>query len=122
MILPIQTNTIKTWLEGFGLPVAREAFPVRDELGVPNRVNVPFIVFSDRIDADGSDLHNFYRTHSVTIELYTENGDDSDFDAWLYSQNIHYSCDQSYVAAEQLYVSIFSIEDDFIEKETNTNG
>ena len=117
MIQPINTSSIKSWLEGFGLPVAREAFPVRDENGVPNRVNVPFIVFSDRIGADGSDLHNFYRTHSVTVELYTEDGDDSAFEAWLFAQDLKYSCDQNYVNQAQLYCSIFDIEDDFIEKE-----
>ena len=122
MILPINKDTIKSWLEEFGLPVAREAFPVRDANGIPNRVNVPFIVYSDRIDSDGSDLHNFYRTHSLTIELYTEDGDDSDFEQWLFNQNIKYSCDQTYVATEQLYDSIFTLEDDLIEKETESNG
>lgn len=123
MIIPIKYNSIQQWLESYdsNIPVAREAFPVRDEDGLPNRVNVPFIVFRDYVESDGGDLTNMLRAHSVTIEYYSEDGDDEEFEAWLYRQDLRYSAEQTYVSAEQLFESIFKL-DTFYEKETRVYG
>lgn len=123
MILPIKYSSIQLWLESFdsSIPVAREAFPVRDENGIPNRVSVPFIVYRDRIEPDGGDITNLMRAHDVTVEYYSEDGDDEVFEHWLYNQNLKYSAEQNYLNTEQLFESIFNF-DTFYEKETRVYG
>lgn len=55
---------VKNWLkEGTGLPVANTAFI--------SKVSLPFIVFLEDIETQGSDLDNDIVDKSVTIELYS---------------------------------------------------
>lgn len=55
---------VKNWLkEGTGLPVANTAFI--------SKVSLPFIVFLEDIETQGSDLDNDIVDKLVTIELYS---------------------------------------------------
>ena len=55
---------IKQWLkEGTGLPVANTAFI--------NKVTLPFIVFLEDIETQGSDLNNDLVERTFTVELYS---------------------------------------------------
>lgn len=119
MLPRLNSNSIQEWLEGYNsaIKVAKTAFPPRDSAGKANRINVPFIIYLDDVEPEGGDYNNMARLHDLTIEYYSDDGADSDFEAWLYATGLKYSYDQSYVQQEQLFLSTFSIDEILIEKE-----
>ncbi len=124
MIPRVNAASIQAWLESYSsaVPVAETAFPPRDANGKANRLRVPFIVYIDDIEPEGGDLTNLVKLHSVDIEYYSETGDDSGFTKWLYDLGLKFTRTKTYIQNEQLFLSIYSLNEILIEKETNTDG
>ena len=106
MISRIETETVKAWLEQYNsaVPVAETAFPPRDADGRPRDIKIPFIVFLD------------------DVTVYSEDGDDSAFTEWLYDTGLHFTRSLSYIQNEQLFMSVFDIDETLFEKEVTSDG
>lgn len=124
MISRIETETVKAWLEQYNsaVPVAETAFPPRDADGRPRDIKIPFIVFLDDVTTDGGDYDNAVRYHDLSIEYYSEDGDDSAFTEWLYDTGLHFTRSLSYIQNEQLFESVFDIDETLFEKEVTSDG
>lgn len=101
---------IKSWLETAGEPVADTCFPL-DE--VPQ---LPYIVFLDTIQRDGGDMQNMMKTHSLTVERYSEiNDDNAALEALFDAQAIKYKKEKQWLSDEEYYMTTYDF--DLIERE-----
>lgn len=109
--------SIQEWLESFGEPVADTAFSPRDENGNIQSVSVPYIIFLDEIDVDGSDDTNLYSAHDLTIERYSQTGDNKKFDCFLWKSGLKFTrSKKQWLPSEQLFLTVYNITEPIITK------
>lgn len=101
---------IKSWIETAGEPVADTCF-------LPDEVPpLPYIVFLDTIGRGGGDMQNMMRTHSLTVERYSETNDDNiALEALFDEQAIKYKKEKQWLSDEGCYMTIYDF--DLIERE-----
>lgn len=102
---------IKSWLEQTREPVAKTAFT--------KQMQAPFIVYLDDVRRRGHDFGNTLTAHSVTIEHYTEDGNDASLIKLFEEAGIHYEHEQQWMNKEECFLTIFYLEELF-EKEIIT--
>lgn len=101
---------IKTWLETAGESVADTCFPPGE---VPP---LPYIVFLDKVERGGGDMHNMMSTHNLTIERYSETVDDNVALETLFdAQAIKYKKDRQWVTDIGCFLTTYDF--DLIERE-----
>lgn len=111
-----EITNIQTWLESLNHPVADTAFPPRTPTGAPQNISVPFIIYLDRQTVEGSDDKNLVIFHALQIEYYTETRNVSDLRDLLVSSGLHFTEETSWIKEEQLFMTLFDITDDLVEK------
>lgn len=93
---------IKAWLETAGEPAADTCFP-------PDEVPpMPFAVFLDTVQRGGGDMQNMIKTHSLTVERYSEIADDNmALEALFDAQAIKYKKEKQWLHDEECYMTIY---------------
>lgn len=113
----MSNNTgIEAWLSSLNHPVAETAFPPRDATGKVNKITAPFIVYLDKEEVSGSDDENFIISHDLTIEYYTKDKNTSDLRELIINSGLEFTSVTSWLATEQLYMTVFELSDVIIEK------
>jgi hypothetical protein len=101
---------VKTWLESAGEPVEETCFPPGD---VPQ---LPYVVFLDTAERGGGDMRNLMKTHSLTVERYSETNDyNESLEALFDSKAIKFKREQQWVNSIECYMTTY--EFDLIERE-----
>jgi hypothetical protein len=101
---------IKSWLETVGEPAAETCFPPGE---VPP---LPYVVYLDTVQRGGGDMQNMMKTHSLTVERYSETGDDNTkLEALFDAQAIKYKKEKQWLTDEECYMTIYDF--DLIERE-----
>lgn len=101
---------IKSWLETAG-ELATDTCFLPDEAP-----SMPYIVFLDTVQRSGGDMQNMIKTHSLTVERYSETGDDNTKLEELFdSQAIKYKKEKQWLHDEECYMTIYNFE--IIERE-----
>lgn len=94
---------VKNWLkEGTGLPVANTAFI--------SKVSLPFIVFLEDIETQGSDLDNDIVDKSVTIELYSSTiskSNETKIEKLLNEKSIKYKKSRMWLDDERCFETMY---------------
>lgn len=102
---------IKAWLDSAGEPVTETCFPPGEA------VPTPYIVYLDRIERSGADLHNLLRRHSLTVERYCDTSNDNPaLEALFDAQAIKYAKEKLWLNDQECYMTIYNLETDLIER------
>ena len=102
---------IKSWLEQTGEPVAETAFT--------KQMQAPFIVYLDDTSSRGHDFGNLLTVHNLTIEHYTEDGNDESVVDLIETAGIHYEKERQWLSKEECFLTLFYL-DEILEKEIIT--
>ena len=103
---------IKKWLETAGEPVAETCF-LPDEAPP-----LPYIVFLDHTARSGADMRNLIRTHSVTVERYSNTTDDNAaLEALFDTCTIKYTKYRQWLKSENCYMTVYDLQSDLYERE-----
>ena len=101
---------IKSWLSAAGEPVAETCFPPGDA------PPLPFIVFLDTVQRGGGDMRNLMKTHSLTVERYSDTSDDNSvLEALFDAEAIKYKKEKQWLNDEECYMTTYDF--DLIERE-----
>lgn len=94
---------IKSWLEQCGEDVADTAFV--------DAHSYPFVVFIDYQDHGGSDLHNDLTRHDLTVERYSEDGEESQkLKTLIVDKAVHYEYSKQWLSDVQCFEEIYEFE------------
>lgn len=103
---------IKSWLETAGEPAADTCFPP-DEAP-----SLPYVIYLDTIQCSGGDMQNMIKTHSLTIERYSETSEDNAaLEALFDTEAIKYKKEKQWLHDEECYMTIYDLQNDLIERE-----
>jgi hypothetical protein len=94
---------IKTLLETAGEPVADTCFPPGEA------PPLPYVVFLDTTTRGGGDLRNLMTTHDLTVERYSESGDDNPaLEAIFDAQSCKYKKEKQWLSDIECFMTTYS--------------
>lgn len=94
---------VKTWLEATGYPVERLLFKEPPDL--------PYIIFTETVNATGADDKNLIAERAIRVELYSETINETaegKIEALLNA--IEYTKEQLWIESQLLHETIYSFD------------